>query len=603
MPTAYNAPVDDFVFLLHEVIAPAGGDAVGGNTADDTRQILEQAGKFFTEVWAPLDAVGDDLGCSFEEGEVKTPRGFKAAYDAYRDAGWNSVTAPAAYGGAELPELIGQAVREFSASANNSLGLYPGLTNGAHATIRRNGQAWMLKHVVPPMVEGRWSGTMCLTEPHCGTDLRLMKTRAALQADGSYRINGTKIFISGGDHDLTENICHLVLAKVPDTHGQYTDDLALVHLFLVPKFQVNPETGEVGPRNGVSVGGIERKMGLKGNATCTLYFEDAIGYRIGGSSAATGAEKRTSTGMSSMFEMMNFARLGTGLQALGSAQRAYEHSANYARERLAGRAANPADRSGGAADPIIAQPDVRRLLLKQASFIEGARALGLFVRLLLDEPDAQKKASSAAIGSLLTPVVKAYFSDRSFASTNDAMQIMGGHGYIHENGVEQLVRDARIFQLYEGANGVQALDLALRKLSGDGGKAFAQFLSLINETTAESGRHEELDALAQGMTEAATHVRECGQWFLSKDRGPYDIGASSYDFLTMMGVFSCGFMWLLMAAAAFTRLRARPESEFHQRKLVLAQYWFEREMPAIVSLRRCIETGKGSLMVLAQERF
>lgn len=603
MPTAYKAPVDDFVFLLHEVIAPAGGHPVGGNSADDTRQILEQAAKFFEEVWSPLDAVGDDRGCSLENGEVKTPEGFKAAYDAYREAGWNSVTAPAEYGGAELPELIGQAVREFSASASNSLGLYSGLTNGAHATIRRNGEAWMLKHVVPRMVEGRWTGTMCLTEPHCGTDLRLMKTRAVPHPDGTYRVNGTKIFISGGDHDLAENIIHLVLAKVPDGTGRYTDDLASVNLFLIPKLSVSPETGELGSRNGVTVGGVERKMGLKGNATCTLYFEESVAYRLGGSSEVGGAAKRSSAGMSGMFEMMNSARLGTGLQALASAQRAYSHSASYARERLAGRAAISADRSGGAADPIIVHPDVRRLLLKQASFIEGARALGLFVRELLDEPDEGKRAPSVAMGSLLTPVVKAYFSDRSFESANDAMQIMGGHGYIHENGVEQLVRDARIFQLYEGANGVQALDLALRKLPANGGKAFSDFLSMINLTAAEAGRHEELELYAQGMIDAAKHVRECSRWFSDQGRTPYDYGASSYDFLTIMGIFTCGFMWLLMAAAAVSKQRSRQDSGFYQRKLVLARYWFEREMPMISSLRQRVETGDACLMALSPEMF
>ncbi|HRO60540.1 MAG TPA: acyl-CoA dehydrogenase C-terminal domain-containing protein [Burkholderiaceae bacterium] len=603
MPTNYRAPVDDFVFLLHDVIAPEAPHAIGDLTREDTREVLQQAARFFEEVWAPLDAPADEQGCRLENGKVSTPDGYASGYAALCEAGWNSATAPEALGGGGLPEAIGQALREFSASASNSLGLYSGLTNGAHATIRRNGEPWMLEHVVPRMIAGRWTGTMCLTEPHCGTDLRLMKTRAVPQADGSYRISGTKIFISGGDHDLSDNVIHLVLAKVPDEAGQLRDDLGTVNLFLVPKFGIDPATGEGTGRNGVDVGGIEHKMGLKGNATCTMYFEDALGWRLGGSTGSGQTSNRSSAGMSGMFEMMNSARLGTGLQAVASAQRAYSHAAGYARERLAGRAADPADRSGGVADPIIAQPDVRRLLLKQASFIEAARALGLYVRQLLEEPDETKRADRVAMGSLLTPVVKAYFSDRSFESANDAMQILGGHGYIRDNGIEQLVRDARIFQLYEGANGVQALDLALRKLRSNDGRAFADFLHRVESTASAPGRHPELQGHAEVLADAAGHVRAAGRWFAAAGRKPYDTGASSYDFLTMMGIFSCGYMWLRMAAVSLEKLRAEPESRFHRRKLELARYWFEREMPMIEALRRRVETGSGCLMGLPAELF
>lgn len=603
MPTAYKAPVDDYVFLLHDVIAPAGGYPVDELEPADTREVLEQAARFLEEVWAPLDAVGDEQGCTLDDGKVRTPAGFKPAYDAFREAGWNSVSAPSEYGGAGLPEVIGQAVREFSASANNSLSLYGGLTNGAHSTIRRNGEDWMREQVVPRMVEGRWTGTMCLTEPHCGTDLRLMKTRATPQADGSYRINGTKIFISGGDHDLAENVIHLVLAKTPDENGKLTDDLASVNLFLVSKLAVDPHNGALGGPNGVSVGGIEHKMGLKGNATCTMYFEEAVGYRVGGAKGAAEGGNRSSAGMSGMFEMMNSARLGTGLTALAAAHRAYGHAADYARERLAGRAADPAHRTGSVAEPIIVHPDVRRLLLKQASFIESARALGLIVRTLLDEPDEARRPASVAIGSLLTPVVKAFFSDRAFESANDAMQLMGGHGYIRENGVEQLVRDSRIFQLYEGANGVQALDLALRKLPAGGGRAFGDFIDLVLGAAERAGRHEELHGFAKVLEQAAQDVRACGDWFADSARKPYDTGASSYDFLTMMGILCCGFMWLQMADAAIRKLPEASNPAFFKRKLALARYWFEREMPLITALRQRVETGSACLMGLAAEEF
>ncbi|HMO48643.1 MAG TPA: acyl-CoA dehydrogenase C-terminal domain-containing protein [Rubrivivax sp.] len=603
MPIAYQAPVDDYVFLLHEVIAPDGGHAVGDFAADDTRQVLEQAAKFYEEVYAPLDAVGDEQGCRLQDGKVSTPAGFKAAYDACCAAGWPSVAAPEAYGGAGLPEIIGQAVREFAASANNSLALYTGLTNGAHATIRRNGADWMREHVVPQMVRGRWTGTMCLTEPHCGTDLRLMKTRAVPQPDGTFRISGTKIFISGGDQDLAENVIHLVLAKLPDASGRYVDQLWTVNLFLVSKRAIDAQTGTLGGANGVGVGGVEHKMGIKGNATCVMNFDDAVGWQVGGAQPGAAAGQRSSAGMSGMFEMMNSARLGTGLTALASANRAYGHAAQYARERLVGRAAEAQDRGTDAADPIIVHPDVRRLLLEQAAFIEGARALGLFVRTLLDEPDETRRAASVAVGSLLTPVVKAWFSDRAFAAANGAMQLMGGHGYIRENGVEQLVRDARIFQLYEGANGVQALDLALRKLPGNGGRAFADFIELVERSAQEAGEDPALRAWAQQLAQAAQQVRAAAAWFADPQRRPYDTGASSYDFLTMVGILACAFMWLRIAEVAVRKLPSAGHAAFYQRKLALARYWFERELPLIAALRERVETGAGCLMELPAEQF
>ncbi|MGO4325860.1 acyl-CoA dehydrogenase C-terminal domain-containing protein [Cupriavidus sp. 2TAF22] len=603
MSTTYKAPVDDYVFLLHDVIAPVAPHALGDLARDDTREVLGQAARFFEEVWAPLDGPADEQGCRFENGAVRTPDGYPAGYAALCEAGWNRVSAPEALGGAGLPETIGQAVREFSASACNSLGLYAGLTAGAHATIRRTGEPWMLQHVVPAMVEGRWAGTMCLTEPHCGTDLRLMKTRAVPQPDGSWRLSGTKIFISGGDQDLTENVIHLVLAKVPDESGHIRDDLSTVRLFLVPKRVVDPDTGTLGGPNGVVVAGIEHKMGLKGSATCTMSFEHALAYPLQESSQPAGTQRKSSAGMSGMFDMMNSARLGTGLQALSSATRAYGHAADYARERLAGRAAKAEDRSGGAADPIVVHPDVRRLLLKQAAFLESARALGLLVRTLLDEPDEALRGSRNAIGSLLTPVVKAFFSDRSFESANDAMQLMGGHGYIRDNGVEQLVRDCRIFQLYEGANGVQALDLVLRKLPAGGGRALADFLELVEGTASEAGQREPLRPHADALRQAVQDIRACATWFADPARDPYDAGASSSDFLTMMGIVACAWTWLRIADVALGLMPAAANKPFLTRKLELARYWFARELPLVPALRQRVETGAACLMALPADQF
>lgn len=603
MPTQYKAPVEDYLFLLHDVLKNETAHFMGDMSREDSRAVLEQAGRFFEEKWAPLDAGGDQFGCRFDNGEVTTPPGYKEGYAAMCEAGWHSVSAPEEFGGAGLSDLIGQAVHEFSSSACNALGLYSGLTVAAHATVRRTGDDWMRRHVVPHMVDGRWSGTMCLTEPHCGTDLRLMKTRALPGPDGTWKLTGTKIFISGGDHDLAENIVHLVLAKVPDEHGRIVDDLSTVSLFLVSKRSIDLETGELGGRNGVVAVGIEHKMGLKGSATCTLAFEDAVAYKLGESRSATGQQRRTSAGMSGMFDMMNHARLGTGLQALASANRAYGHAAQYARERLAGRAAKAQHRTGSTADPIIVHPDVRRLLLRQASFLEGGRALALYVKTLLDNSGEVGGVPRVLVGGFLTPVIKAFFSDRSFQAANDAMQLMGGHGYINDNGVEQLVRDSRIFQLYEGANGVQALDLAARKLHSADGKVLNAFLALVATAANEVGQSERLGGYAEHLLAAGRQLEAAGMWLTKDGRDPYDIGGASYDFLEMAGITAVGLMWLRTAQVADAMVSKGDSSPFLQRKQLLARYWFERELPAVQALGARVEKGATSLMDLPAELF
>ncbi|HEX7887381.1 MAG TPA: acyl-CoA dehydrogenase family protein, partial [Phenylobacterium sp.] len=537
MPT-YSPPTDDYMFLLHEVLRVHEREDIAGFAdlePDLTRQILEGAGAFLTGVWQPLNQVGDEEGCRLENGVVRTPTGFAEAYRGYCEAGWNRLSSPERFGGAGLPGVISQAVGEMASSSNASLSHYPGLTNGACSSLTLTGADWMLEHIVPRMVSGEWCGTMCLTEPHCGTDLRVMKTRAVPQPDGSYRITGTKIFISGGDHDLTENIIHLVLAKLPDENGHYSDDLATVNLFMVPKVIIDPETGKTGVANGVSVGGLEKKMGLKGSATCVLNFDEAVGYRLG-TTKADAAPGSKSAAMSGMFHMMNHARLGTGLGAVAAAEVAYQNSALYAQDRRSGRAASPADRTEGSADPIIVHPDVRRMLLEQRAFVEGARAAALWVAELLHEEQAgasaEQRERASGLGQLLTPVIKAYFSDRGFEGANAAVQVYGGHGYIRENGVEQFVRDARIFQLYEGSNGIQAFDLVARKLPAAGGRPVAAFLGELETIAASADQSAELAPYAEELRRGGKAIQEVAAWLrqTAPDRAE-TLGAASYDML------------------------------------------------------------------------
>ncbi|HEX7886824.1 MAG TPA: acyl-CoA dehydrogenase C-terminal domain-containing protein [Phenylobacterium sp.] len=607
----YSPPVDDYLFLLHDVLRVQTRDDIEGFAElepEFTRQILDGAGGFLQAVWHPLNPVGDEEGCRLENGVVRTPTGFAEAYRAYCEAGWNRLSAPVALGGAGLPGVISQAVQEMSSAANASLSHYPGLTNGACSSLTLTGAPWMLEHVAPRMVSGDWCGTMCLTEPHCGTDLRVMTTRAVPQPDGSYKITGTKIFISGGDHDMTDNIIHLVLAKLPDEAGRYTDDLATVNLFMVPKVTIDPQTGKMGVANGVGVGGLEKKMGLKGSATCVLNFDDAVGYRLG-TTKTDAAPGSKSAAMSGMFHMMNHARLGTGLGAVAAAELAYQNSALYAQERRSGRAASPGDRTEGAADPIIVHPDVRRMLLEQRAFVEGARAAALWVAELLHEEQAGASAGqrerAAGLGQLLTPVIKAYFSDRGFEGANAAVQVYGGHGYIRENGVEQFVRDARIYQLYEGSNGIQAFDLVARKLPASGGRAVTAFLAELETIAASAAHSAELGAYAEELRRGGGAIQDMIGWLrqTAPERAE-TLGAASYDVLKIFGIVLVGAMWLRMAAVAEARLAAgEGDPAFLRRKLVLARYWFEREMPAVEMFVRRGKSGADGLMALAADAF
>jgi alkylation response protein AidB-like acyl-CoA dehydrogenase len=602
MPT-YKAPVEDYLFVLHDLLGVQNIDDLAGFsdlTSDLTRPVLQGIATFCEDIWQPLNQSGDEEGCRLENGAVRTPSGFPEAYKRYCEAGWNKLASPEKFGGAGLPGLIGMAAGEIAVGSNAALALYSGLTNAALSTLEVTGAPWMLEHIVPRMVDGNWTGTMCLTEPHCGTDLRLMKTKAIEQPDGNYKITGTKIFISGGDHDLSDNIIHLVLAKLPNADGKFVDDLSTVNFFLVSKQNIDPGTGRLSHRNGVSVGAVEKKMGIKGNATCVLNFEEAVAYRLGGQSDNKAG---SAAGMSGMFLMMNRARLGTGISALAVSEAAYQNSAQYAQERIAGKSVK------GSTQPhaIVSYPDVRRLLIKQRAFNEGARALGSWVSLLIEtqrhasEPEKRRHAGDLA--QLLTPVIKAYFSDRAFEGANAAVQIYGGHGYIRDNGVEQFVRDSRIYQIYEGANGVQAHDLVARKLGGDGARAVEAFTAEI-ELAIEQCNSSDLRDLAEALKQAATDLKSATDWVNANAASTQDIAAASYDILSIFGAVAIGMMWARAARVAHDLLKAgRADRELLERKLVLARYWMQRELPMTRSLLERATLGSRGFMDLATAAF
>jgi alkylation response protein AidB-like acyl-CoA dehydrogenase len=605
--TVYRAPVEDYMFVLHELLrvqdlSPLKAfENVG---ADMTRQILEGVATFCEEVYHPLNAVGDEQGCVVENGVVRTPDGFADAYRQYREAGWNRLGAAEEHGGAGMPGVVVLPASEFAVAANAGLALYSGLTNAAHAALARTGAEWMLEHVVPRMVDGEWSGTMCLTEPHCGTDLRLMKTRAVARPDGTYRITGTKIFISGGDHDLTDNIIHLVLAKLPNPAGRFVDDLSTVNFFMVPKFNIDPSSGRMVDRNSVSIGGIEKKMGIRGNPACVLNFDEAIGYRLAGRAPAPGRQS-SSAGMAGMFAMMNRARLGTGIAALAVAEKASQNADAYARGRVAGKS-----RPGsGALHTIGDYPDVKRLLMRQRAFIEGARALGAWVSLQIDleqaSDDAAQRQRSGNLATLLTPVIKACFSDGAFQAANDTVQVYGGHGYIRDNGVEQFVRDTRIYQIYEGANGVQAFDLVARKIPAQGGGLVATFLDEINTTIAEVAFIPALDACTAALRDGRDDLVLAAKWAVANGGDEHSAAAGgSYDVMNIFGAVAIGLMWLRAAKVAWDRLESGAgDRRFYERKLALARFWAKRELPLTRVMLERARLGNDGLVDLAATRF
>ena len=592
----YKAPTRDTKFVVNELIGLENFANLPGfaNAARDlTDAVIDEAGKFVSEVIAPLNQVGDREGCTrHADGSVTTPTGFKAAYRQYVEGGWATLSAPEAFGGQGLPHVIGFVMEEYLASANQAFAMYPGLANGAISSILVKGSPEQQQTYLPRMVTGEWLGTMNLTEPHCGTDLGLLRTRAEPQADGSYAITGTKIFISAGDHDLSENIIHLVLAKTPGA----PESSKGISLFIVPKFLINPD-GSLGAKNAVSVGSIEHKMGIHGNATCVMNYDGAKAFLVG----------EECKGLAAMFIMMNAARLGVGMQGLAQAEAAYQNAVLYAQDRRQGRAPTGPAEPLQKADMLFVHPDVRRMLMDAKTFTEGMRALCLWGALQVDlshsAPTEEERQAADDVISLLTPVIKGYGTDMGYKTATDMQQIWGGHGYIAENGMEQFVRDARIAMIYEGANGVQAMDLCGRKLAANGGRAIQRFFKVVDDEVAAAG--EGLAAIAGPLGKANGELKAATLWFMQNAiADPNALGAGAYAYMTLTGVVSQGLMWLKMARVASAALaNGSDEAAFYQAKLTCARHWATRFAPQAGALRREVEAGADTVMALPIEAF
>ena len=593
----YKAPLRDMRFVLHELRDSAGLIRLRGLedvSPELMDSVLEEAAKVAEEVLLPINASGDEQGCVLENGVVRTPKGFKQAYDIFREGGWTAVAADPRWGGQGLPESVNKLIEEMICSANLAFSLYPGLTHGAYQAIAAHASDELKDRYLPKMIDGTWSGTMCLTEAHCGTDLGMLRTRAVPQADGSYRLNGSKIFISAGEHDLTENIVHLVLARLPDA-PQGTRGISL---FLVPKF-LTTEDGRPGARNGVICTAIEHKMGIKASATCQLTFEDATGWLIG----------TPNKGLANMFTMMNSERLSVGIQGLAAAETSYQSAVAYARERLQGRSLGGVKDPEKPADPIIVHPDVRRMLMTIRAYTEGCRALGGWVARRLDEmdraDDPEVRTQAEDFTALMTPVVKALFTDLGFEATNLGMQVYGGHGYIRDHGMEQLVRDARISMIYEGTNGVQALDLVGRKLPQGAGRMLRTFFHPVNEFIERHGAHPVLGEMVKGFGKAFGALQLATAQIASKGLAdPEEAGAAATEYLRMLGLVALGFMWARSAVIAVERL-ARPgaDAAFYRAKLTTARFYMERVLPQVAGLLTAIKAGKGAMMEMDEAAF
>jgi alkylation response protein AidB-like acyl-CoA dehydrogenase len=592
MPT-YTAPVKDMQFVLHEVLDVTKQDVPGYDEldADFSSAILEEAGKISSEVLQPLNAVGDQEGCVLENGVVRTPKGFKEAFDQMKEGGWTALDCDPEYGGQGLPYLMATAVGEMMVSANMAFNMYQGLTHGAYSAIHAHGTDAQKQTYLPKMVTCDWTGTMNLTEPHCGTDLGLMRTKAAPQDDGSYKISGQKIFISAGEHDMADNIIHLVLAKIEGG----PEGIKGVSLFIVPKFMVN-EDGSLGERNGVAVGAIEEKMGIHGNSTCVMNYDEATGFLLG-------TEHK---GMRAMFTMMNEARLGVGLQGYAQAAVAYENAAWYANDRLQGRAVTGVEAPDKPADPLIVHPDIRRNLMDQKSFVEGARAFTFWGASLIDRAHKNDDAEADGLISLMTPVIKGFLTDKGFEYATAAQQVYGGHGYIEEWGMSQFARDARIAMIYEGANGVQALDLVGRKLAQDGGKHVMAFFEMVKSFCKENAGDEAFDRdFIEPLKAASKDLQAAGMYFMQNGmKNPNNALSGSYDFMHMMGHVCLGLMWARMAKAAQDALAGgASDTAFYETKLATGRYYMARQLPATAMHLTRIESGADTVMALDAAHF
>ncbi len=593
----YEAPLRDMKFVLHELHNDDGFgnlEALAEFTPDLTDAILEEAAKVAQEVLLPLNRGGDVEGCILENGVVRTPTGFKEAYAMFRDGGWCALASDPQWGGQGLPESVNKMTEEMICAANVSFSLYPGLTHGGTTAIEGHASEELKQRFLPKMVSGEWSGTMCLTESHCGTDLGLLRTRAVRQDDGSYKLTGAKIFISAGEHDLTENIIHLVLARMPDAPAGVKG----ISLFLVPKY-LPKDDGSVGPANGVSVSAIEHKMGLKASATCQLNFDDSVGWLVG----------KPHKGMEAMFTIMNTERVSVGVQGLGVGEAAYQSAVYYAKDRLQGRSLSGVKNPGGPADPIIVHPDVRRMLMTMRAYNEGCRAITAWVSRALDaekhatDPEARQRAEDFV--ALMTPVVKALFTDLGFESANLAVQVYGGHGYIAESGVEQYVRDARIAMIYEGTNGIQALDLVGRKLPAHMGRYLRSFFHPISTFIEANKADADLGKMVEGLEKAFGALQLSTATIAERGmRDPEEAAAAATDYTRLLGLVAMGYCFAKAAFVAQTALKGgTDEADFYKAKLATARFFFDRILPQATAAFLAIKSGKASMMALEAAAF
>ena len=593
MPS-YTAPIKDMQFVLHDVLNVTASSTPGYDEleADFTSAILEEAGKLTSEVLAPLNAVGDQEGCRLENGVVYTPKGFKDAFAKVKEGGWTGLDMPEQYGGQNMPYILGTAVGEMFSASNQAFTMYQGLTHGAASAILAHGSDAQKDTYLPNMVSCEWTGTMNLTEPHCGTDLGLMRTKAAPQEDGSYKITGQKIFISSGEHDMADNIIHLVLAKIEGG----PEGIKGVSLIIVPKFMVK-EDGALGERNAVSVGSIEEKMGIHGNSTCVMNYDGAVGYLLGDEHK----------GMRAMFTMMNEARVGVGMQGLAQADVAYQNALAYAKDRLQGRAVTGTEHPDKPADPLIVHPDIRRSLMEQKSFVEGARAFILWGASLIDAAHRADDKDADGLVSLMTPVIKGFLTDIGYDMTVKAQQVYGGHGYIEEWGMSQFTRDARIAMIYEGANGVQALDLVGRKLAQDGGKHVMAFFDMVKTFIKENaGQDAEFDAsFMEPLKAASKDLQSAGMYFMQNGmKNPNNALSGSNDFMHMFGHVCLGLMWAKMGLAAKKALKdGTGDASFYETKLATGRFYMARQLPATSLHLKRIETGADTVMALDAANF